>query len=156
VADERDKIRAMMGLPSTATKDPVVVGGTPFGQAGTAQAPQTPMSYGGTSFGQAGSAAPTASNEYESVINEVNKTIKDAKKTLTLAKKSGNKKDIAAAQSLVDLSKGELSDLVKLAGSLGATGGAGIVNPGYSQMQMLLKLNQLEPLIRVRITLMVN
>jgi hypothetical protein len=131
VADERDKIRAMMGLPSTATKDPVVVGGTPFGQAGTAQAPQTPMSYGGTSFGQAGSAAPTASNEYESVINEVNKTIKDAKKTLTLAKKSGNKKDIAAAQSLVDLSKGELSDLVKLAGSLGATGGAGIVNPGY-------------------------
>jgi hypothetical protein len=125
VADERDKIRAMMGLPSTATKDPVVVGGTPFGQAGTAQAPQTPMSYGGTSFGQAGSAAPTASNEYESVINEVNKTIKDAKKTLTLAKKSGNKKDIAAAQSLVDLSKGQLSDLVKLAGSLGATGGAG-------------------------------
>jgi hypothetical protein len=130
VADERDKIRAMMGLPSTATKDPVVVGGTPFGQAGTAQAPQTPMSYGGTSFGQAGSAAPTTSNEYQSVINEVNKTIKDAEKTLTLAKKSGNKKNIAAAQSLVDLSKGQLSDLVKLAGSLGATGGAGVVNPG--------------------------
>ena len=121
-----------MGLPSTATKDPVVVGGTPFGQAGTAQAPQTPMSYGGTSFGQAGSAAPTTSNEYQSVINEVNKTIKDAEKALTLAKKSGNKKNIAAAQSLVDLSKGQLSDLVKLAGSLGATGGgAGIVNPGY-------------------------
>jgi hypothetical protein len=130
VADERDKIRAMMGLPSTATKDPVVVGGTPFGQAGTAQAPQTPMSYGGTSFGQAGSAAPTTSNEYQSALNEVNKTLKDAEKALTLAKKSGNKKNIAAAQSLVDLSKGELSDLVKLAGSLGATGGAGVVNPG--------------------------
>jgi hypothetical protein len=119
-------------LTGKFTPDPVVLGGTPFGQTGTPQSPQTPMSYGGTSFGQAGSAAPTASNEYESVINEVNKTIKDAKKTLTLAKKSGNKKDIAAAQSLVDLSKGQLSDLVKLAGSLGATGGgAGIVNPGY-------------------------
>jgi hypothetical protein len=112
-------------LTGKFTPDPVVVGGTPFGQAGTAQAPQTPMSYGGTSFGQAGSAAPTTSNEYQSVINEVNKTIKDAEKALTLAKKSGNKKNIAAAQSLVDLSKGELSDLVKLAGSLGATGGAG-------------------------------
>jgi hypothetical protein len=112
-------------LTGKFTPDPVVLGGTPFGQTGTPQSPQTPMSYGGTSFGQAGSAAPTASNEYESVINEVNKTIKDAKKTLTLAKKSGNKKDIAAAQSLVDLSKGELSDLVKLAGSLGATGDAG-------------------------------
>jgi hypothetical protein len=54
------------------------------------------------------------------LLNEVNKTIKDAEKALTLAKKSGNKKDIAAAQSLVDLSKGELSDLVKLAGSIGA------------------------------------
>ena len=69
------------------TPDPVVLGGTPFGQSSAAQAPQTPMSYGGTSFGQAGSAAPTTSNEYQSVINEVNKTIKDAKKTLTLAKK---------------------------------------------------------------------
>ena len=119
-------------LTGKFTPDPVVLGGTPFGQTGTPQAPQTPMSYGGTSFGQAGPAAPTASNEYESVINEVNKTIKDAEKTLTLAKKSGNKKDIAAAKSLVDLSKGELSDLVKLVGSLGGStaGGAGIVNPG--------------------------
>jgi hypothetical protein len=85
-------------LTGKFTPDPVVLGGTPFGQTGTPQAPQTPMSYGGTSFGQAGSATPTTNNEYESVINEVNKTIKDAKKTLTLAKKSGNKKDIAAAQ----------------------------------------------------------
>jgi hypothetical protein len=35
VADERDKIRTMMGLPPLTGKDPVVVGGTPFGQAGS-------------------------------------------------------------------------------------------------------------------------
>ena len=50
------------------TPDPVVLGGTPFGQSSAAQAPQTPMSYGGTSFGQAGSAAPTTSNEYQSCL----------------------------------------------------------------------------------------
>ena len=77
----------------------------------------------GTPFGQASPAAPSTSNEYQSVVNEVNKTIKDAEKTLALAKKSGNKKDIAAAQGLVDLSKGQLNDLVKLAGSLGGSGG---------------------------------
>ena len=79
----------------------------------------------GTPFGQAGSASVAAGSEYQSVVNDVNKTIKDAEKTLALAKKSGNKKNIAAAQSLVDLSKGELSDLVKLAGSLGGDTGAG-------------------------------
>ena len=78
-----------------------------------------------TPFGQAGSAPVAAGSEYQSVVNDVNKTIKDAEKTLALAKKSGNKKNIAAAQSLVDLSKGELSDLVKLAGSLGGDTGAG-------------------------------
>ena len=116
-----------MGLPPLTTKDPVVVGGTPFGQAGTTQVPQTSMSYGGTSFGQAGSVTPTTNNEYQSVINDINKTIKDAEKTLALAKKSGNKNQIAAAQGLVDLSKGQLSDLIKLAGSLGGatSGGTG-------------------------------
>jgi hypothetical protein len=76
-----------------------------------------------TPFGQAGSAPVAAGSEYQSVINDVNKTIKDAEKTLALAKKSGNKKDIAAAKSLVDLSKGQLSDLVKLVGSLGGDAG---------------------------------
>lgn len=76
-----------------------------------------------TPFGQAGSVTPTTNNEYQSVINDINKTIKDAEKTLALAKKSGNKNQIAAAQGLVDLSKGQLSDLIKLAGSLGGTGG---------------------------------
>jgi hypothetical protein len=79
-----------------------------------------------TPFGQAGSAPVAAGSEYQSVINDVNKTIKDAEKTLALAKKGKNKNDIAAAQSLVDLSKGQLSDLVKLVGSLGSdTGGTG-------------------------------
>jgi hypothetical protein len=131
VADERDKIRAMMGLPSTATKDPVVVGGTPFGQAGTAQAPQTPMSYGGTSFGQAGSAAPTTSNEYQSALDDFNKTLKQAEKTLAIAKKSGNKNQIKAAQGYVDLLKGDINQVLKIAGGIsGGTAGAGVVNPG--------------------------
>ena len=93
----------------------------------------TSISNQSTPFGQAGSAPVAAGSEYQSVINDVNKTIKNAEKTLALAKKSGNKKDIAAAQSLVDLSKGELSDLVKLVGSLsGGTSGAGIINPSNS------------------------
>jgi hypothetical protein len=119
VADERDKIRAMMGLPPLGgTSTPAVTGAV-------AELPKST----GTPFGQAGSGKPAVNNEYQSVINDINKTIKDAEKTLTLAKKSGNKNQIAAAQGLVDLSKGQLSDLVKLAGSLGATGGAGVINP---------------------------
>jgi hypothetical protein len=87
-------------LTGKFTPDPVVLGGTPFGQTGTPQAPQTPMSYGGTSFGQAGSAAPTTNNEYQSALNEVNKTLKQARKNSCLAKKSGNKNEITAAQGL--------------------------------------------------------
>lgn len=41
MADERDRIRAMMGLPPLTTKDPVVVGGTPFGQAAPTPKPVT-------------------------------------------------------------------------------------------------------------------
>jgi hypothetical protein len=79
----------------------------------------------GTPFGQASSAPVAAGSEYQSVINDVNKTIKDAEKTLALAKKGKNKNDIAAAQSLVDLSKGQLNDLVKLVGTLGGDTGSG-------------------------------
>jgi hypothetical protein len=84
-------------LTGKFTPDPVVLGGTPFGQTGTPQAPQTPMSYGGTSFGQAGSATPTTNNEYQSALNDFNKTLKQAEKTLAIAKKSGNKNQIKAA-----------------------------------------------------------
>jgi hypothetical protein len=105
------------------TPDPVVLGGTPFGQSSAAQAPQTPMSYGGTSFGQAGSAAPTASNEYQSALNDFNKTLKQAEKTLAIAKKSGNKNEIKAAKGYVDLLKGDISQVLKIAG--GISGGAG-------------------------------
>jgi len=125
VADERDRIKAMMGLsPIAAT--PAVIGGTPFGQAGTAQAPQTPMSYGGTSFGQAGSAAPTTNNEYQSALNDFNKTLKQAEKTLAIAKKSGSKNEIKAAQGYVDLLKGDIKEVLKLAGLTdGTTSGIG-------------------------------
>jgi hypothetical protein len=124
VADERDKIRAMMGLPPLGgTSTPAVTGAV-------AELPKST----GTPFGQAGSGKPAVNNEYQSVINDINKTIKDAEKTLTLAKKSGNKNQIAAAQGLVDLSKGQLSDLVKLAGSLGGTtsGGTGAFSANRS------------------------
>ena len=104
-----------MGLPPLGgTSTPTVTGAV-------AELPKST----GTPFGQAGSGKPAVNNEYQSVINDINKTIKDAEKTLTLAKKSGNKNQIAAAQGLVDLSKGQLSDLVKLAGSLGGTTGGG-------------------------------
>jgi hypothetical protein len=53
MADERDKFRAMVGLPPLTTKDPVVVGGTPFGQAGSA----TPSTVTGSFADQYG--APT-------------------------------------------------------------------------------------------------
>jgi hypothetical protein len=115
-------------LTGKFTPDPVVLGGTPFGQTGTPQAPQTPMSYGGTSFGQAGSATPTTNNEYQSALNDFNKTLKQAEKTLAIAKKSGNKNEIKAAQGYVDLLKGDVNQVLKIAG--GTSGGAGVVNPG--------------------------
>ena len=113
-----------MGLPPLGgTSTPAVTGAV-------AELPKST----GTPFGQAGSGKPAVNNEYQSVINDINKTIKDAEKTLTLAKKSGNKNQIAAAQGLVDLSKGQLSDLVKLAGSLGGTtsGGTGAFSANRS------------------------
>jgi hypothetical protein len=110
-------------LTGKFTPDPVVLGGTPFGQTGTPQSPQTPMSYGGTSFGQAGSAAPTTNNEYQSALNDFNKTLKQAEKTLAIAKKSGNKNEIKAAQGYVDLLKGDVNQVLKIAG--GTSGGAG-------------------------------
>jgi hypothetical protein len=112
-------------LTGKFTPDPVVLGGTPFGQTGTPQAPQTPMSYGGTSFGQAGSATPTTNNEYQSALNDFNKTLKQAEKTLAIAKKSGNKNEIKAAQGYVDLLKGDVNQVLKIAGGTsGGTAGA--------------------------------
>jgi hypothetical protein len=115
-------------LTGKFTPDPVVLGGTPFGQSSAAQAPQTPMSYGGTSFGQASSATPTTNNEYQSALNDFNKTLKQAEKTLAIAKKSGNKNEIKAAQGYVDLLKGDVNQVLKIAGgtSGGTAGAAGI------------------------------
>ncbi len=107
-----------MGL-SPITTTPAVIGGTPFGQAGTTT-PQTPMSYVGTAFGQA-TSAPVVNNEYQSAINDYNKTLKEAEKTLTIAKKSGNKNQIEAAQGYVDLLKGDIKEVLKLAGLTGGT-----------------------------------
>jgi len=122
VADERDKIRAMMGLPPLTTKDPVVVGGTPFGQAGSAQAPQTPMSYGGTSFGQAGSAPVTAGSDYAQQLSE-SKT--EAQKLLKQAKKSGNKDAISMAQMTLDNISQAENLITLLGGTSGTSGGTG-------------------------------
>jgi hypothetical protein len=126
------------------TPDPVVLGGTPFGQSSAAQAPQTPMSYGGTSFGQAGSAAPTASNEYQSALNDFNKTLKQAEKTLAIAKKSGNKNEIKAAKGYVDLLKGDINQVLKIAGGISggtvaATGGKGAYS--LSQIKAYMDAN---------------
>jgi hypothetical protein len=109
VADERDRIRAMMGLsPIVAT--PPVAGGTPFGQA---------------------VSTPVVNNEYQSAMNDYNKTLKEAEKTLAIAKKGGNKNQIEAAKGYVDLLKGDIKEVLKLAGLTGGStaGGAGIVNP---------------------------
>jgi hypothetical protein len=119
VADERDKIRAMMGLPPLTGKDPVVVGGTPFGQAGTTQASQTPMSYTGTSFGQAGSAPVAAGSEYAQQLSE-SKT--EAQKLLKQAKKSGNKDAISMAQMTLD-NINQAENLITLLGGTSSTGG---------------------------------
>jgi hypothetical protein len=128
MVDERDKARERLGLPPINQSTNV---SSYTQQTGRDVPTNTSISNQSqfTPFGQASPTPVATGSGYQSVINKVNKTIKDAEKTLTLAKKSGNKKNIAAAQSLVDLSKGQLSDLVKLAGSLGATGGAGVVNP---------------------------
>jgi hypothetical protein len=119
VADERDKIRAMMGLPPLTGKDPVVVGGTPFGQAGTTQASQTPMSYTGTSFGQAGSAPVAAGSDYAQQLSE-SKT--EAQKLLKQAKKSGNKDAISMAQMTLD-NINQAENLITLLGGTSSTGG---------------------------------
>jgi hypothetical protein len=119
VADERDKIRAMMGLPPLTGKDPVVAGGTPFGQAGTTQASQTPMSYTGTSFGQAGSAPVAAGSEYAQQLSE-SKT--EAQKLLKQAKKSGNKDAISMAQMTLD-NINQAENLITLLGGTSSTGG---------------------------------
>jgi hypothetical protein len=119
-------------LTGKSKPDPVVLGGTPFGQSSAAQAPQTPMSYGGTSFGQAGSAAPTASNEYQSALNDFNKTLKQAEKTLAIAKKSGNKNEIKAAKGYVDLLKGDISQVLKIAGGISGDAGGGGTDQYYT------------------------
>jgi hypothetical protein len=80
------------------TPDPVVLGGTPFGQVGTAT-PQTPMSYTGTSFGQAGSAPVAAGSEYAQQLAD---SKKEAQDLLTKAKKSGNKDAINMAKMTLD------------------------------------------------------
>jgi hypothetical protein len=119
-------------LTGKFTPDPVVLGGTPFGQTGTPQAPQTPMSYGGTSFGQAGSATPTTNNEYQSALNDFNKTLKQAEKTLAIAKKSGNKNEIKAAQGYVDLLKGDVNQVLKIAGGTSGDAGGGGTDQYYT------------------------
>ena len=111
-----------MGLPPLTTKDPVVVGGTPFGQAGSAQAPQTPMSYGGTSFGQAGSAPVTAGSDYAQQLSE-SKT--EAQKLLKQAKKSGNKDAISMAQMTLDNISQAENLITLLGGTSGTSGGTG-------------------------------
>lgn len=55
MADERDRIRAMMGLSPVIKSDPVVVGGTPFGQAGSA----TPSTVTGSAANQYGAQTKT-------------------------------------------------------------------------------------------------
>jgi hypothetical protein len=103
------------------TPDPVVLGGTPFGQTGTPQAPQTPMSYmAGTPFGQAGSAPVDAGAGYAS---DLAASKKEAQKLLTQAKKSGNKDAVSMAQMTLDNIK-EAENLVKLLGGT-STGGTG-------------------------------
>jgi hypothetical protein len=119
-------------LTGKFTPDPVVLGGTPFGQTGTPQAPQTPMSYGGTSFGQAGSATPTTNNEYQSALNDFNKTLKQAEKTLAIAKKSGNKNQIKAAEGYVDLLKGDVNQVLKIAGGTSGDAGGGGTDQYYT------------------------
>ena len=108
-----------MGLPPLTGKDPVVVGGTPFGQAGTTQASQTPMSYTGTSFGQAGSAPVAAGSDYAQQLSE-SKT--EAQKLLKQAKKSGNKDAISMAQMTLD-NINQAENLITLLGGTSSTGG---------------------------------
>ena len=109
-----------MGLPPLTGKDPVVVGGTPFGQVGTAT-PQTPMSYTGTSFGQAGSAPVAAGSEYTQQLAD---SKKEAQDLLTKAKKSGNKDAINMAKMTLD-NIAQAENLVKLLeGSSGGGTGA--------------------------------
>jgi len=105
VADERDRIRAMMGLSPIVATPPVAVG-TPFGQA---------------------VSTPVVNNEYQSAMNDYNKTLKEAEKTLAIAKKGGNKNQIEAAKGYVDLLKGDIKEVLKLAGLTGGStaGGAG-------------------------------
>jgi hypothetical protein len=123
VADESDKIRQMRGL-GPVTPNPVVIGGTPFGQAGTVS-PQTPMSYVGTAFGQAGSAPVAPDSDYQSALNFYNESLKEAQKTLDLAKKKGTKNQIEAAKIALDSIK-DTKQALDLLGSIGggSTGGA--------------------------------
>ncbi len=80
----------------------------------------TPPVAGGTPFGQAVST-PVVNNEYQSAMNDYNKTLKEAEKTLAIAKKGGNKNQIEAAKGYVDLLKGDIKEVLKLAGLTGGT-----------------------------------
>ena len=100
--------------------DPVVLGGTPFGQTGTPQAPQTPMSYmASTPFGQAGSAPSTVGSDYAQQLSE---SKAEAQKLLKQAKKSGNKDAVSMAQMTLD-NINQAENLITLLGGAGDTSG---------------------------------
>ena len=100
--------------------DPVVLGGTPFGQTGTPQSPQTPMSYmASTPFGQAGSAPSTVGSDYAQQLSE---SKAEAQKLLKQAKKSGNKDAVSMAQMTLD-NINQAENLITLLGGAGDTSG---------------------------------
>jgi len=121
VADERDKIRAMMGLPPVSSTPTT---GTPFGQADGAF--KELPTYAGTVFGQAGgnvgaiaSTPVTAGSDYTQQLSE---SKAEAQKLLKQAKKSGNKDAINMAQMTLD-NINQAENLIKLLGGTSDTGG---------------------------------